>query len=286
MAVALLKCLNDGCFCSFRNFAGNIFLIRLSFMSFVVFLIGRELRRCSEVGTPLRGCTHNKPMKFTHFKFMSPQCDSDSRPIKDWLLCQQQTQKMAEEKLKALLRSCLDKIMLQIHSVGKPSASKVSVYELLGATVCGAASFPLCLGIFQTTIFRPVRYTCNRRLAQVFGCISVALSSSISTIVFLLYPQLVRNIPERQTFSLKDRCCHYLPKLREEVSCTFTGSHIPLFVGSNVIVFKAVGGRFRSVLPSSLLHPGAFARTSFPASSHNYASSFIKQKLLVEGQSQ
>ena len=52
-----------------------------------------------------------------------------------------------------------------------------------------------------------------------------------------------------------------------------------LTAGVALGVFVAVGGRFRAVAPSSLWHPGAFARGSVPARGAAYAGSSQKEAL-------
>ena len=195
---------------------------------------------------------------------------------------------MAEHKLKEIVksaRSYLQKFVQQIYK-NSESSPKVGLCEITGAMACGAVSFPLCMGAFQSTIFRPLRLTCNRPFAMVLGCISVTLSSSAASIVFISYITLVHKIPSNIATSLKDRYFYFLPESTGSIPFSFDNLDVPLFAGISLIVFKVLGGRFRSALPSSLLHPGAFAKNSFPAASQNYASSFVKHKLLREGISQ
>ena len=49
-------------------------------------------------------------------------------------------------------------------------------------------------------------------------------------------------------------------------------------------MYKIFGGRFRSVLPSSLIHPGAFAKRYIPAKGKRYASDGVKRKLALMGE--
>ena len=58
---------------------------------------------------------------------------------------------------------------------------------------------------------------------------------------------------------------------------------IPICGVCSLVVFKLLGGRLRSVLPSSLIHPGAFARRYIPAKGKKYATDGVKQKLALLG---
>ena len=53
---------------------------------------------------------------------------------------------------------------------------------------------------------------------------------------------------------------------------------IPICGVISLVVFKLLGGRLRSVLPNSLIHPGAFARRYIPAKGKKYAADEVKQK--------
>ena len=56
---------------------------------------------------------------------------------------------------------------------------------------------------------------------------------------------------------------------------------IPLCGVGTLVLYKIFGGRFRSVLPRSLIHPGAFAKRFIPAKGKRYASDGAKRKLAL-----
>jgi hypothetical protein len=59
--------------------------------------------------------------------------------------------------------------------------------------------------------------------------------------------------------------------INDEVTLPFTKRQISVWV-IGVVAFKAMGGRFLSIAPSSYTSPGSFARLSTPAKSTSYAT--------------
>lgn len=161
----------------------------------------------------------------------------------------------------------------------------LSTPQALVATGVGALTFPIALGVNQgglkymkistgtgsfpmptttkhslaRSVLRPIL---NRPLLQVLvpsaiGGLSVTLASLVASTTLMkaysLSNNLITNTKDnneslgRVNFSIKD-----------------------LFISTatGVVFFRALGGRFRSVLPSHLHHPGAYARQWIPAGNH------------------
>ncbi|PFX14168.1 hypothetical protein AWC38_SpisGene21700 [Stylophora pistillata] len=70
------------------------------------------------------------------------------------------------------------------------------------------------------------------------------------------------------------------PLLLQLLAISVRPEDVPLCGFGSLVVIKILGGRFRSVLPSSLTHPGAFARKYIPAKGQDYASAAEKLKRL------
>ena len=127
--------------------------------------------------------------------------------------------------------------------------------ELLATTAVGAVTFPTVLALTQTAIFKPLRITCAGRLAPIFGSLSVSLAGFTAS------------------FAAIKACSLMQDSLRGENSdSSSTGKPLPfstpelvISTVSSVVIFRALGGRFSSVLPSHLFHPGAFAVERVPA---------------------
>lgn len=190
---------------------------------------------------------------------------------------------MADEFLKKVLESFRAKskeILNDFRLKRKENGRPVRACDIAEATVLSVAAFPLSIGYLQTAIFRPLRITNNRRLiGPVFGVFSVAFSGSIASLLFVLYVNFSKDISTRAFESYKQKLESLVPTIQ------YSYSHYDLLLYSlgSVMLFKAFGGRFRSVLPSSLVHPGAFARVSLPAPGQLYASDATREKLTKLG---
>lgn len=180
------------------------------------------------------------------------------------------------ESFRAKSKEILNDFRLKRKENGRP----VRACDIAEATVLSVAAFPLSIGYLQTAIFRPLRITNNRRLiGPVFGVFSVAFSGSIASLLFVLYVNFSKDISTRAFESYKQKLESLVPTIQ------YSYSHYDLLLYSlgSVMLFKAFGGRFRSVLPSSLVHPGAFARVSLPAPGQLYASDATREKLTKLG---
>ena len=133
--------------------------------------------------------------------------------------------------------------------------SSLAANELLASAAVGAITFPSLLAFSQTAIFKPLRITAASRLSPVFGAVSVTLAGFAASFSAIKACSLVQN-------SLGDT------NGRGETNSkniSFSTPELVISTVSSVVVFRALGGRFSSVLPSHLFHPGAFARERIPA---------------------
>ncbi|EDO46360.1 predicted protein [Nematostella vectensis] len=189
---------------------------------------------------------------------------------------------MADELEKFLRRfqNHSKQIWAKLKAKGNKKAKRVRASDIVEASVLSAASFPLCLGVIQNTVFRPLRLTSHIRiLAPACGAISVAVSGAISSLVFITYTEKSKDAKDRYFESHKSQFDSYFRTIRY----SYSPMDIAVCVVGSLFVFKTLGGRFRSVLPSSLLHAGAFAKVSLPAVSKLYASDTTKRKLVKLG---
>jgi hypothetical protein len=180
------------------------------------------------------------------------------------------------ESLRAKSKEILDELSLKREKDGR----LVRACDIAEAAVLSIAVFPLSIGYLQTAVFRPLRITNNKRLiGPVFGCFSVAFSGSLASLLFVLYVNVSKDISNRAFESHKQK----LDSLFSPFQYTYNHHDLMLYAIGSMVAFKAFGGRFRSVLPSSLVHPGAFARMSLPAPSQMYASDAAREKLTKLG---
>ncbi|XP_078608505.1 uncharacterized protein LOC144880275 isoform X2 [Branchiostoma floridae x Branchiostoma japonicum] len=113
--------------------------------------------------------------------------------------------------------------------------------------VAGLSAFPLSLGAIQHLCFAPLRLTCSRLFAPLTGISAVATAGLVATSVYI-------GIRKFQGYELD-------VSLSEQAWIV-----APTTVALTCGTFKLLGGRFKNVLPSHLLHPGAFGKKALPAS--------------------
>lgn len=185
---------------------------------------------------------------------------------------------MADEvdKVWQTFRDKLNKLLKELAAKNESSGPAIRASDIAEGTLLGVAAFPLTIGSLQTAVFRPLRLTSNKYfIAPLFGSLSVAISASISSLVFVYYVDYSRHATSRVFENYKRKLDSCIPSFKY----TFQKSDLLLYSACSMVVFKAFGGRFRSVLPSSLIHPGSFARVSLSANSQSYASDVAKMKL-------
>ena len=129
--------------------------------------------------------------------------------------------------------------------------------ELLATTAVGAVTFPTVLALSQSAIFKPLRITCASRLAPVFGGLSVSLAGFTASFAAIKAYSLIQD-------SLRLRGENG-DNSHTGKPLSFSTPELVISTVSSVVIFRALGGRFSSVLPSHLFHPGAFAVERVPA---------------------
>ena len=152
-----------------------------------------------------------------------------------------------------------DRILFKVHHTMSLFTTELQTSlasnELLATTAVGAVTFPTIMVLAQTTIFKPLRITCADRLAPIFGGLSVSLVGFTVSFAAIKACSLVQD-------SLNDANSDNAGA-RNVLS--FSTPELVISTVSSVVIFRALGGRFLSVLPSHLFHPGAFAVERVPA---------------------
>lgn len=161
--------------------------------------------------------------------------------------------------------------------------------DLAVSALAGGLAFPSALGLAQLGLFRPLRATCSqsggrhsRVLASLLGGVSVCAAGCAATLAAVGATALVQS---RRALDEPSR--RRLPRPPRPGADTatdgvsFGAPEVLLSTLCGAVVFRALGGRFSSVLPSSLTRPGAFAREGIPARGVQYATDsqrvFIQQ---------
>lgn len=143
--------------------------------------------------------------------------------------------------------------------------------DLTVSTAVGAATFPLVLGLAQSTVFRPLGVTCARGVVpSLLGGASICLAGGVASLTVA-----TANSWSHVQGSPGDKS--------QSRTVALTPSDLLVSTVSSVLIFRALGGRFTSVLPSSLLRPGAFAREWLPAKGPDYATQGQKNLIQAYG---
>ena len=162
---------------------------------------------------------------------------------------------------------------------------KVNLADVALSSGVGIMTFPLCLGALQTGVFRPLRMTSNIRVIGSFcGGISVLIAGSAASLVFLSSSVVVKQVKDNPAKVFVEKILSFVPVERCSIDISVCSKDIPLYGFASLFVFKLLGGKFRSVLPSNLIYPGAFAKSYIPAKGQNYASNAVKEKLTLLGE--
>ena len=144
--------------------------------------------------------------------------------------------------------------------------------ELLATTAVGAVTFPTVLALAQTAIFKPLRITCASRLAPIFGGLSVSLAGFTASFVAIKAYSLIQDSLRGET----------MDNFSTGKPLSFSTPELVVSTVSSVVIFRALGGRFSSVLPSHLFHPGAFAVERVPAIRGQQAAVATEKALIRE----
>eukprot|EP00049_Salpingoeca_infusionum_P003960 m.73111 g.73111 ORF g.73111 m.73111 type:complete len:510 (+) comp12358_c2_seq1:199-1728(+) len=171
------------------------------------------------------------------------------------------------------------------------------------ATVFGGIALPLSIGFVQSAVYRPLGLRAHQRVAPLFGALNVFVGGVVASKVFqsTLHAQTTWrgigeaantkvSLQETMVLAREKAKSLTLPDMRGKVAALQTTvedtltlarhdlgglmvsqalkksvQEAVIFGSVSILAFKAGGGRFRSLLPSSLWHPGAFAVESLPA---------------------
>ena len=142
--------------------------------------------------------------------------------------------------------------------------------QLLIAAGVGSVTFPAMLGLTQVGL-KSVRISTGSPLilATTIGGISVTLSSLVASLA------IVKSYSISNIF-LQNSTNHHKSEYDTEM-INLTVGDVCVSAVSGMVMYRALGGRFMSVLPSHLNKPGAFARQWIPAHSSNYANNTEKR---------
>ncbi len=135
----------------------------------------------------------------------------------------------------------------------------LDVNQAVFATGIGAVSFPIILGMNQIGL-KTMRISSGSPLliSSIAGGISVTLASLVASTAIIKTCTMFRTTPNYNT------------------RIDFTVNELLTSTVTGVVLFRAFGGRFSSVLPSHLNAPGSFARHWIPAYSVQYANNIQK----------
>ena len=148
----------------------------------------------------------------------------------------------------------------------------LNINQSLIASGVGAITFPVILGITQVAVFKPLKVSTRLplALAATFGGLSVTLSSLLASSAVI------------KSYSLSGLLLS--PSANERSSSPTVVSlrvkDLLVSTGISVLLYRGLGGRFSSAVPSHLFAPGAFAAQWIPARSTGYANE--SQRHLVQ----
>lgn len=143
-------------------------------------------------------------------------------------------------------------------SASIPTLTSLTNRDLLATSVAGAIAFPAVLGLGQLAVFKPLLITHGSPIASICGCASVLTAGCIASVTAVKVLSLSHHwqtVPPNTEPLTDGRDVEF--GVRELITSTL----------GSAIIFRALGGRFSSVLPSHLLKPGAFAREWIPVRS-------------------
>ncbi|XP_033120369.1 uncharacterized protein LOC117119644 [Anneissia japonica] len=149
---------------------------------------------------------------------------------------------------------------------------------VLYSSSIGAFVFPVSLGLIQHTVFRILAITNGSIFASALGLAAVGMSGCAASVALTEASDRLR---ERAYFSWREPSYSALPKPYSLNNHEDLKLLTVYFIGT-VVVFKACRGRFSSVLPSSVKHPGAFANVGI-VGSHRYAHKSQRVKIMQMG---
>ncbi|PIK40852.1 hypothetical protein BSL78_22282 [Apostichopus japonicus] len=158
--------------------------------------------------------------------------------------------------------------------------------RLAASLLIGAATFPVCLGVFQKLVFTPLKISNVSFGSDMLGMCVVAVSGITATHFTSRVWEFLTGKKFHILFEYAILNPQYVLLLTVYIFSIPRDGNSPeeavIVGGVSLAVFLALRGKVRSVLPSNVLHPGAFAKESLPASD-NYATSSQRSKLMKFG---
>ena len=139
-----------------------------------------------------------------------------------------------------------------------------SVRNVALSSIAGIVVFPATLSALQRFFFKPLRLTCSTPTPSLGSFLGAGAVLTASAAASLSVVSLAASLSSRGEYQLNRG---------DVLFSTVTG----------VAVFKVLGGRFRSVLPSHLLGPGAFAALPIPSKGQRYATAHQREALNLIG---
>ena len=149
------------------------------------------------------------------------------------------------------------------------SKSSLSTKNVLISSLCGAVTFPAVLGLGQLFLFKPLRISCGSPVASVCGGASVLVAGCLASVV------TIRTVPLFERLVSSERA----QPTDETRTISLSAEDILASAVASTFIFRALGGRFSSVLPSHLLRPGSFAREWISARS---SLATEKERLVIQ----
>ncbi|XP_070534146.1 uncharacterized protein [Ptychodera flava] len=148
----------------------------------------------------------------------------------------------------------------------------------IGIVGTGVVTFPSCLGLLQHLVFKQLHLSASMTLSPLLGFVSVATTGIISSIsICVVSPVLKRFLHDHGTSINTDSNTHDDDNTDKTATPEFMQC-LPVYGVVSAAVFKLFNGHFKSVLPSDLVKPGAFARESVRATV-KYANSSQRKKI-------
>ena len=139
--------------------------------------------------------------------------------------------------------------------------------ELAASTAVGALAFPAALGLAQVAVFRPMKIACSQRaVSSLWGGVAVGVAGFLASVATIKTCSAVQLWQRR----LADGAGRPGAGTRRHIEVTLP--ELAISSVSAMVIFRALGGRFSSVLPSHLMRPGSFAREGILAGGAQNAS--------------
>jgi hypothetical protein len=160
--------------------------------------------------------------------------------------------------------------------------------SLLAAGV-GALAFPVVLGFNQVAIFKPLKISLRLPLAitATLGGLSITGAAVVASTAVVKTYNLSRHIYHQADTRTEPHSTNNQTESqsRQPQSETISLSTTELLASGvvSLVLYRALGGRFSSVLPSHLFAPGAFGIQCVPARSTSYANEIERDLMQTLG---